>query len=248
MTYDVPTLIFVGLAFFLSGVVKGATGLGYATTCIPMLALPLGIKTALPLVLAPSVASNFVLLATSGPILPTVRRFWPMLVAAPIGVFLGAMLLGAVDGGTAGAALGLALIAWCAFSFRRLDWRLPAGLERPLAPLVGLTTGIVNGLTGSQVIPIAPFMMALPLAPAMIVQAMNLSFTLSSFAMATALARIGLLTVAAGLLSLAGVALAVLGVRLGTSIRHRLPERTFRRAVLAILAVAGVALIVRGVT
>ena len=246
MDYDAPTLAFVGLAFFVSGVVKGATGLGYATSCIPMLALVLGIKTALPLVLAPSVASNFTLLVSTGPVMPTIRRFWPMLLLAPVGVFLGAALLGSVDGATAGAALGAALIAWCAFSFRRMDWRLPPQLERPLAPAVGFSTGLVNGLTGSQVMPLAPFVMALGLAPAMLIQVMNLSFTISSAAMATALTRIGLMTVPAAVVSLAGVALSVGGVRLGSRVRRRLPETTFRRAILVVLTVAGAALIVKG--
>ncbi len=247
MDYDVPTLAFVGLAFFVSGVVKGATGLGYATSCIPMLALVLGIKAALPLVLAPSVASNFTLLVSTGPIMPTIRRFWPMLLLAPVGVFVGAALLGSIDGPTAGAALGVALIVWCAFSLRRMDWRLPPRLEGPLGPAVGLSTGVVNGITGSQVMPLAPFVMALGLAPAMLIQVMNLSFTVSSAAMATALARIGLMTLPAALVSLAGVALSVTGVRLGAKVRRRLPERTFRKAILAVLTVAGVALIVKGV-
>ena len=89
MDYDAPTLAFVGLAFFVSGVVKGATGLGYATSCIPMLALVLGIKTALPLVLAPSVASNLTLLVSTGPVMPTIRRFWPMLLACSLAVYTG---------------------------------------------------------------------------------------------------------------------------------------------------------------
>lgn len=246
MITDAPTLAFIGLAFLVSGIIKGATGLGYATSCIPMLTLVIGIKAALPLVLAPSVASNVTLLVTTGPIGATVRRFWPMLLAAPIGVFMGATLLGAVNGATAGAALGLALIAWCLFAFRRPDWRLAHHWESPLAPLVGLSTGVVNGLTGSQVMPLAPFVMALGLTPAMLIQVMNLSFTLSSAAMATALTRIGLMTTHAALISLAGVVLSVAGVRFGSGVRHRLPEATFRRAILLVLMAAGIALLVKG--
>jgi hypothetical protein len=40
---------------------------------------------------------------------------------------------------------------------------MPARLEKPLAPVTGLATGIVNGLTGSQLMPVLPYLMALHL-------------------------------------------------------------------------------------
>ncbi len=211
-----------------------------------MLALVLGLKTSLPLVLAPSLASNAAVMLGAGPLGPAVRRFWPMLATAPLGVALGAAMLGSVDGATAGAALGIALIGWCGFSLARPDRRLPPGWEAPLRPGAGLLTGVVNGLTGSQVLPVAPFVMSLEMPRKMMIQTLNLSFTLSSLAMGAALARLGILTWAAAWTSLAGVALAVGGVKVGEALRRRLPERAFRVGVLAVLSAAGAALVLRG--
>ncbi|MEM1315153.1 MAG: sulfite exporter TauE/SafE family protein, partial [Pseudomonadota bacterium] len=56
-------LLWIGFALLFAGFVKGATGLGYSTTSLPLLALVIGLKPALPLVLAPSLASNLVVLA-----------------------------------------------------------------------------------------------------------------------------------------------------------------------------------------
>ncbi len=241
-----PELLWIAAAMLAAGFVKGATGLGYSTTCLPLLALALGLKTSLPLALAPSLASNAAVMLGAGPLAPAVRRFWPMLLAAPAGVVLGAALLGSVEGDTAGAALGLALIGWCGFSLARPDWRLRAGWERPLRPAVGLATGVVNGLTGSQVLPVAPFLMSLEMPRGVMIQTLNLSFTLSSLTMAAALARLGILTWGAAGVSAAGVALAIGGVKAGEALRRRLPERAFRVGVLAVLAAAGAALAVRG--
>ncbi|MEC9431354.1 MAG: sulfite exporter TauE/SafE family protein [Pseudomonadota bacterium] len=246
VAYAPEELAVIAFAMLFAGFVKGATGLGYSTTCLPIMALALGLKASLPLALAPSLASNVAVMLGAGPVGPAARRFWPMLCLAPVGVVCGAALLGRVEGDTAGAALGCALIAWIAFAAAKPDWRLDPRLERPAAPAVGLVTGTINGLTGSQVLPITPFLMSLDMPRGTFLHTLNLSFTLSSLTMAAALTGLGLMTRDAALVSLCGVALSISGVRAGGALRRRLPERAFRNGVLAVLGLAGAALIVRG--
>ena len=88
-----------------------------------------------------------------------------------------------------------------------MPMRLP--MERPAAPAVGLLTGTINGLTGSQVLPITPFLMSLEMPRGTFLHTLNLSFTLSSFTMAAALAGLGLMTCDAALVSLCGVVLSM---------------------------------------
>ena len=246
LSYTGGELAVIVFAMLFAGFVKGATGLGYSTSCLPILALSLGLKASLPLVLAPSLASNVTVMLGAGPMAPAIRRFWPMLVVAPVGVLAGAALLGRVDGDMAGAALGCALVAWCAFAYATPHWRLRPELERPLAPGVGLVTGVINGLTGSQVLPITPFLMSLEMPRGTFLHTLNLSFTLSTLAMGAALTRLGIMTVETATISLCGIVLSVAGVRSGAALRRRLPEKTFRAGVLVVLSLAGAALIVRG--
>lgn len=246
VAYAPEELAVIAFAMLFAGFVKGATGLGYSTTCLPIMALALGLKASLPLALAPSLASNAAVMLGAGPIWPAVRRFWPMLALAPVGVLCGAALLGRVAGDTAGAALGCALIAWIAFAAAKPHWRLPPAMERPAAPAVGLLTGTINGLTGSQVLPITPFLMSLDMPRGTFLHTLNLSFTLSSFTMAAALAGLGLMTRDAALVSLCGVVLSIAGVRAGGAMRKRLPEQAFRNLVLGVLGLAGAALVARG--
>ena len=246
LSYDAGELAVIIFAMLFAGFVKGATGLGYSTSCLPILALSLGLKSSLPLVLAPSLASNVTVMLGAGPVAPAIKRFWPMLVMAPIGVLCGAALLGAVESDVAGAALGCALVAWCAFAYFTPHWRLPGGIEGPAKPFVGLVTGLVNGLTGSQVLPITPFLMSLSMERGVFLHTLNLSFTLSTFAMGAALTRLGIMTAETAVISLCGIVLSVAGVRSGAALRRRLPESAFRVGVLAVLSVAGLALIARG--
>ena len=235
------------IVYFGAATSKGITGLGFSTTCLPFLALTVGLKEALPLLIIPSVASNLIVQVGAGRLLPTLRRFWPMLLATVPGLLLGLWLLGSVDGRTAGAVLGAVLVAWCVFSFAKPEMRLPPRLERPLAPVSGFFTGLFNGITGSQVMPSMPFLMALHLERRMFIQAINCSFTLSSVIMMIGLSRLGLVPISAIWIGTAGIAVAFLGVRLGERIRDQMNPDQFRIAVLSMLAVLGLSLVIRGV-
>lgn len=243
-----PTQILIIFAVYLgAATAKGVTGLGFSTTCLPFLALTVGLKEALPLLIIPSVSSNLMVQIGAGQFAATVRRFWPMLLATLPGVVLGLWLLGSVDGALAGAVLGAVLVGYCAFAYAKPDLRLPAHLERPLAPVSGFLTGILNGITGSQVMPSMPFLMSLHLERNLFVQAINCSFTLSSVVMMIGLSRLGLLPMSAIWISTLGVGFALLGIRLGERIRDRLAPEQFRLAVLVMLTLLGLSLVVRGV-
>lgn len=243
--YSAGQVVAILATYLLAATAKGVTGLGFSTTCLPFLAVTVGLKEALPLLIIPSVASNLVVMHGAGRFGETLARFWPMLLATVPGLVLGLWALALVDGREAGAVLGVVLVLWCAFSWARPDLRLPAGWERPLGPVSGFLTGTVNGITGSQVMPSMPYLMALHLDRNVFIQAINCSFTLSSLIMAVGLSRLGLFTTDGVIVSVIGTACAFSGLKLGEQVRHRLSPDAFRLAVLAMLAAMGVSLVVR---
>lgn len=226
---------------------KGITGLGFSTTCLPILALLVGLKDALPLVILPSICSNLIVMRQAGRFGDTVARFWPMLLALLPGLALGLWALSHLDGAQAGAALGLLLLIWCAFSAFKPDLSLPPRWERPIMPLSGLLTGLINGVTGSQVMPAVPVLMMLRLERNMFLQAVNCSFTLSSLVMAVGLGRLGLFSLTDALVSALGTGFVLFGLRLGARIRDRLSEDRFRIALLVMLGLMGLSLIAAGI-
>ena len=244
--YSAPEIVFILAVYFFAASAKGVTGLGFSTTCLAPMALVLGLKETLPLLIIPSVSSNIMVMVGAGRFRETCIRFWPMFLATVPGLVLGLWLLGAVDGALMGAVLGGVLIVYVAFAYANPAFRLAGRLERPLQPVSGFLTGLVNGTTGSQVMPSMPYLMSLQMDRNMFIQAINCSFTLSSVIMMAGLAQLGLVTWAAIAVSVPGIAFALLGVRFGERIRHRLSPEAFRLAVLAMLAVMGLSLVARG--
>lgn len=243
-----PTLAAVaGGAFFFAAFSKGITGMGFATTCLPIIALTMGLDVALPLVLVPSVASNIIVQIEVGHFRESIRRFWPMLIAGMIGVAAGLALLTWMETRIAAAVLGVVLIVYGLFALKTPDLSLPAHLEKPLGPVTGLVTGIINGLTGSQLMPVLPYLMALRLDRERFVQAINCSFTLSSLVMAAGLSKIGLMNTETALVSTLGIVPVWIGLKLGSRIRRRLAPELFRKLVIYMLMASGVLLLIRAI-
>ena len=64
------------LAIFLfSATAKGVTGLGFSTMCLHFLAMTVGLKEALPLLIIPSTAANLVVMSGAGYFGTAIKRF-----------------------------------------------------------------------------------------------------------------------------------------------------------------------------
>ncbi len=242
---DTTVIMVAVLAYLVAGLVKGTTGLGFSTVCLPFLVMAAGLKEALPLVIVPSLVSNATVMRDAGHFRETVRRFWPLYSALVPGIIVGLALLDRIDGITAAAVLGGVLCAYSAYAMTGRQGHLPDAWERPLSMPVGFLTGMVNGVTGTQVMPLLPFMLARSLDPNRLVQSINCSFTLSSLAMAVGLSTLNLFSLEQLALSAAGVVPALCGVKLGAALRRRLDPNLFRTLVLCVLLALGISLVWR---
>jgi len=235
----------IAAIFFVAAFVKGTTGLGFSTVCLPFLVYVVGLKAALPLLIVPSLASNILVMQKAGYFRETISRFWLLFVAAVPGLFAGLWLLNAIDTAFSSGVLGAVIVGYCIFALTNPLLQLPDNMEKPLSPIVGFSTGFVNGLTGSQIIPILPFLLSLKLNPNRLVQTINCSFTLSSLIMAAGLANLGLLTFEAILISTLGILFVQVGIHLGSRVRKSLKPEIFRAIILIFLMLLGASLIVR---
>lgn len=234
------SLIFVGAVFALAGVVKGVIGLGLPTIAMGLLAVVMPPVHAAAVLLVPSFVTN-VWQMMAGPALGTVvRRLWPMMVAVCLGTWAG---LGPMTGATAkfgtlllGVALALCAVAGLA------EWRLtaPKAWETILSPLVGAITGLITAATGVFVIPAVPYLQAIGFEKDELVQALGLSFTVSTLALAVNVALEGGLEVAAVGESALALVAACGGMWFGQAIRQRLSPAVFRKWFFAGLLLLGV--------
>jgi len=240
--------IFIILTFLLAGCVKGVVGLGLPTVAVGLLGLVMAPSEAASLLVVPSLVTNVWQLAAGPEFRALLRRLWPMLLGICAGTWAGAGLLpGGSNSTWPTAALGIALAAYAAIGLAKVRFRVPAGAEPWLSPLVGAATGLVTAVTGVFVLPAVPYLQAVGLEKDDLVQALGLSFTVSTLALAVALAGQGVFEASAAAESLLALAPALAGMFVGQWVRTRVRPETFRLCFFLGMLALGTHLALRGV-
>jgi uncharacterized membrane protein YfcA len=242
---DIQHLAFISLTFLLAGAVKGVIGLGLPTVAIGLLGLTMTPMEAAALLIVPSLVTN-VWQLIAGPNLKTLmRRVWPMLIGISAGTTVGAATLGGSMATGATLALGVALMLYAGVGLLSLRFSVPPRAERWLAPVVGAVTGVVTAVTGVFVIPAVPYLQAIKLEKDDLVQAMGLTFTVSTLALAVSLTLSGAFRVQVAGASLLALLPALAGMFAGQWIRTRVPPALFRTCLFAGLLALGMHLVLR---
>ncbi len=246
MTDPLGFAALVAGTFLFAGLVKGVIGLGLPTVAMGLLGLAMPPVEAAALLLVPSLVTNLWQLLGGPGLGGLLRRLWPMMLGVVAGTVAGAGMIAGAAGGLATGLLGLALLVYGMAGLARPRLAVPRRAERWAGPLVGAATGLVTGATGVFVIPAVPYLGALGLGRDELVQALGLSFTVSTLALAAGLALHGALPVAASAASLLAVLPALAGMAAGGWLRARVRPETFRLCFFAGLLVLGVELAWRG--
>jgi len=234
------------LGLFAAGIVKGATGVGYSSCALPFLVSAVGLQPAMGLVIVPALASNVMLLFTAGHVRETALRFWPLYAATLPGIAAGIALLVWIDQAIPTCVLGILIVLYAVLALARPKLHLAQTFERPALVPVGLVNGLFTGLTGSQVMPLMPFMLAIRLDTDRFVQANNLAVITASIFLALGLMTAGVMSVPTLAWSLGAVVPAIFGVQLGNWARQYIPAEQFRLLVLVLLIGLGLSLALRG--
>jgi len=243
-----PALIAaIAATFTLAGFVKGVIGLGLPTIAMGLLGSLMPPATAAALLVIPSIVTNLWQMAGGPGLRPLLRRLWPLLAGVCLGSWAGAGLLTGANTRGAMAGLGAALVAYAVIGL--LPWKLPRVPPRHegwAGPLVGTATGLVTGATGVFVIPAVPYLGALGLSRDELVQALGLSFTVSTLALAAALGGAGVFDAGLAQGSVLAVLPALAGMALGNALRRRVSPEAFRRWFFLGLLALGAQLLARG--
>lgn len=239
MDQNIPLLAAVTATFFAAGIVKGVTGMGLPTVAMGVLGAFLSPLAAASLLLAPSFVTNVWQLLTGPHFGALVRRLWPMMLTIVIGTVLGSALLTGGDTQTTTTALGIALVLYAAATLLARPLRVPERLERFASPVVGFVTGLVTGGTGVFVIPAVPYLQSLGLDKDDLIQALGLSFTVSTIALAVGLGWNGGIASEGWHASVLAVIPALVGMQVGRLIRTRISPLVFRRVFLIFLLLLG---------
>ena len=238
--------LLVLLTFLVAGTVKGVIGLGLPTVAMGLLGLAIAPAQAAALLIIPSIVTKTWQLAAGGRQRGLIKRLWPMQLGILLGTGLGMLWLSSDGGSWVVRALGMALLLYALSGLFLPVLRVAPRMENWLGPTCGLITGIITSATGVFVIPAVPYLQALGLSKNQLVQALGLSFSVSTLALAAGLYWRG--SLGGGELngSLLALLPAMLGMWLGQWLRQRISGALFKSVFFIGMALLGMHLLIAG--
>ena len=221
--------LWASFAVLVAGLSQGALGFGFPFVATPLIAMVTDMRTAIVIVLLPTLATIAVALLASGPLRVTLARFWMMPLYMILGSGMGTWLF--VSAPDAPYTLVLALLTLFYLNLDRLglaQWPLVRRHERAFAPLAGVTSGIFEGTANIAAPPLIVYYLSLGLTPVMLVQGLNICFLAGKTTQFTVLLTRGGIGMGEWLATLPFVAIGVAGSLAGVRIRNRIDAATFR--------------------
>jgi uncharacterized protein len=245
MNFDWFELAVVVVVFIVAGVVKGAIGVGLPTIAMGLLGALMAPSRAATILIVPALLTNVWQMWDGPALMILLRRLWPMLIGALLGTLPAAGMLTEANARLTTGLLGAVLMAYALTGLLGVHFKVSRRAEPALGPLMGLTTGLINGATGVFVIPGVPYIQALELGRDELVQALAISAFVSSVALALGLRINHGLGGAIAMPAVAALMAAFAGMAIGKALRSKLSVRVFRKTVLAGLLALGASMVVR---
>lgn len=233
------TIIFALAVFFFAGIVKGLVGLGLPTITLAATSLVLPLSDTIALISLPTIVTNTWQAMVGGQFKNIVRRQWPLMLPLMIVLYSTVWLVGQKAPQWAFLVLAGVLVVYSGLGLLRIRLHIHADLEKPLAPVIGVISGVVAGLVGVPVVPLMPYLQGLDVKPAELVQTLGVVLFATSLVLTASLLQFGLLDRVHAIVSAVAIVPAVAGQWLGTQVRLRMSIDQFRLAVFWALLATG---------
>jgi len=243
-----PMTLFLALSIgALSGVIKGVVGFAMPMVMVSGLSTILPPEVALAGLILPTLMTNGWQALRQGwrAARESVFRFQVFLAVGLVFLLVGAQMVRLLPAATMLLALGalvsvfalLQLLGWQP-RLGRPSWRLEAG--------VGAFAGLIGGFSGVWGPPTVAYLSALNTPKADQIRIQGVIYGLGAVALLGAHIGSGVFNMQTAPFSAALLGPALLGMWVGTRIQDRIDQATFKKATLAVLLLAGINLVRRG--
>jgi len=247
---DPVVLIAAAAIMAFGGFVKGAVGFALPMIGIGGLGSFMPAQDTVAILIFPTVLSNFwqTVRQGIGPAAETLGQFWKLNLL--LGLTIGVAAQWVPDIPSAGLFVFLGVLITSAAALQLAGWqpRAPAaaGKRAALEIVTGLVAGVCGGLSGVWGPPVLFFLIALDLGKVRQIRAIGLAFTVGSVVLVPAHLASGILNGLTLPFSALMCLPVVAGMLAGLWCQDRMDQRLFRRLTLAVLCLAGLNLLRRG--
>ena len=234
----------VGILVF-AGLVHGTLGLGFPMLATPLLAIFSDVRSAILIVLIPTLVINVASTVRGGSWRENIGRYWPIALYGAAGSIIGTRLLVVTDPQPYKLLLAAMILVY--LNIERIGIRMAWIGSRPqLAYAVfGLVGGFLAGTVNVMVPALIIFALEAGLTTAAAVQLFNFCFFFGKISQGMVFYHAGMFNEQVLLATLPLAAVSLLALLMGMGLRRRIDIDTYRRLLKKVLFVIALLLVLQ---
>ncbi|MBY5990054.1 MULTISPECIES: sulfite exporter TauE/SafE family protein [Roseovarius] len=233
----------------LGGLVKGVVGFAMPMVVISGLSTVMPPEVALAGLILPTLASNGWQALRQGvrAAWGSLTRFRVFLLAGMMVMLISAQLVRAIPEAVMLLLIGVPIIIYAGFALAGRPLRLPPNPGRRVEAGIGAVAGFFGGISGVWGPPTVAMLTALDTEKTEQMRVQGVIYGMGAVLLTGAHTVSGVLNRATLPLSLSLIVPALIGLGIGFMLQDRIDQRLFRRLTLAVLVIAGLNLVRRGI-
>jgi uncharacterized protein len=235
--FDLLIVAMVALGLGAGGLAKGVTGLGLPIVALPVLTTVMEVPAAISIMLVSMLLTNVVQAWRTGRVMWAIRGFWTLAIGVGVGTVAGANLSAQLDARWLYAIVACCMLAFAGLGFSRFEARVPDSSRVWLSPTVGLSAGLLGGMSSMFGPPFVMYMAALRVPKEEFVAAISMFMLVGSMCLGASYSALGMLDQRAWLASCLAFLPALAGLQLGAWVRDRIDQDRFRKVLYLTLVV-----------
>jgi hypothetical protein len=178
--------------------------------------------------------------------LGSIRRFHRFMLAGLVALLISAQLVPYLSIQVMLLLIGVPVALFAAVGLTGWQWQIAQGQRRGLEPAIGAFAGFIGGLSGVWGPPTVVYLTALDTPKQEHVRVQGVIYGIGAVALFGAHLASGVVRAETLPFSLALIPPALLGMWLGLKVHDRIDQAAFRKATQAVLLIAGLNLVRRG--
>ena len=145
---DLQTLIIVGVAFAMGGILKGATGVGAPLIAVPVMTSFVDIRFAVAVFVVPNLLTNLIQSIIYRRALNNRLFLFILCLSAGLGAFAGSLTLYKAAGGALEIVMACLVLFYVGFRLYKPNWQLSMPMAHKLNMPMGFLAGFLQGAFG----------------------------------------------------------------------------------------------------
>ncbi|MDC0457007.1 sulfite exporter TauE/SafE family protein [Alphaproteobacteria bacterium] len=244
--FEIDIIIIIFMSVFLGAIIKGAVGIGMSMFSVPIIAFFLPPTTAMILLCVPVLITNILQMQIKKGI--SSFRFFPMFIALILGIIIGCNLILEINLSMISQIIAISIIFAAIINLFGINIKyINPNLERKLTIPLGFFSGIIGGLSSMYSPYILAYLVSTNLEKEALIRTMATMYFIGSIFIFPIWIYNGLGTLSDLIWSGLLLFPAILGQKIGTSIRSRISNESFKKIILYTLMIIGTSLLIKNI-